>query len=129
MVDGQWKEVPHFHRWTVKLGPKDTEVQFALHVCPAGGKQLKVSELLTGHDTRAKVIDPRTGRVIEIQSVNNKRHNLYLPGHEVRKLARNAVHRLLKQIGEMNFLTAVATVVGNRAADVVLAKQQAEETP
>lgn len=113
-VNGQWREVEQYHRWTVRVGDSKFPVEFALHLCPIGGRALKVSEVSTGCDTGAQVLDPRSGRVIELHNLN-KRHRLYLPGHEVRKLARNAAHRLIKRVGAQQFLYAIAAAALARA--------------
>lgn len=107
LTDRGWEEVPQYHRWEMKVGPEKTPLLFALHACPKDGKTLKVCEITTGCDTQAQVIHPHNGRIIELGQLRKGRRG-YLPGAEVRKLARNAIYRLIKRVGELQFIHSIA---------------------
>lgn len=106
-VDGGWQEVQEFHRWTVKLGPSKHPVQLALHACPFNDEALRICEVSTGCDTQAVVRSPKNHNPI-LRRHLRKGHRLYVPGHEVRKLARTAAYCHIQKVGELNFLTAIA---------------------
>lgn len=123
LSDKGWQEVVHYHRWKVEMGPERTPIEFALHACPKDHFTLKVCEVASGCDTTARVLHPKTGEVIVLgQLRKGNRH--YLPGAEVRKLARNAVHRLLKKVGHIPFMYAVSKQVVTSAA--LKAQQEAK---
>lgn len=123
-VDGEWKEVPEFHRWTVKLGPSKFPVELSLHACPFNDDVLRISEVSTGGDTQAIVLSPKNHQPI-LRRHLRKGHRLYIPGHEVRKLARTAARSHIKKVGEHNFLYAIAHAVlkGNTTVDETLRQE------
>lgn len=123
-VDGEWQEVPEFHRWTIKLGPTKFPVQLSLHVCPFNEDILRISEVSTGGDTQAIVLSPKNHKPI-LRRHLRKGHRLYVPGHEVRKLARTAAYCHIQKVGELNFLTAIAhaVVVGKTTVDETLRQE------
>lgn len=116
-----WETVPTLHRWTTRLGDSRTPVEFALHLSKSG---LHISEVSTGCDTQAVVLHPRTGRRIVPDDLKKGRRG-YLPGNEVRKLARSALHAHLTKISHQAFLRAVAHQVLSQAA--VRAREAAKE--
>lgn len=96
-------EAPCFYKWKQDVG--GVEFEFAVHTASGYAKgfqaPLAISELGTGYDTKAVLLHPNSRNHITTDSV------VPMKSRDVKKLARAALHTLLKRVGGIRFLHAM----------------------
>lgn len=120
---GGMVDAPCFHQWKQTVG--GVEFEFALHIAAGHAKgfeaPLAISELRTGADVKAVMMHPNSRNPLTTNSA------AAMKSGDVKKIARAALHRLLKKVGHMNFLQAVLGAE-MRAANIDLSKYAVSDT-
>lgn len=95
-----------FFRWKKVIA--GLEFEFALHFEPKANppRQLYISEVSTGCTTKLSPVHPKYRRPLT-EDAFNKKHFSYVPGADIKRTARSALHSALSHMGHEKFVEAI----------------------